>query len=82
MTAQTIRCCYLTAESAVQSYVTSGDIRGGRHGNEASVSKFFSGFTLLTIIPSEVGDNPDHATHYHNLSFFVGGLFLTRNLTG
>jgi hypothetical protein len=82
-----------TAETRVQSRVTSSEIHGGRSGWDYSrfVSQFF-GAPLLIIIPPllhthlsppyEVCDSPDQAAHYHTLGPKLGAASLTRHLAG
>jgi hypothetical protein len=83
----------ITAETRIQTQVTSSDIRGGRSGTAADFSEFF-GFFLVVFIPSlllrpaclspshEVCDSPDQAVLYHIHGHKVGASSLPQHLAG
>jgi hypothetical protein len=72
------RCFLFTANSRVQSHVTSCEIRSRRCGISAGLSPSFFGFLLSVNIPPllhthptsppDMCDSPHHAAQYHIIS--------------
>jgi hypothetical protein len=85
---QAARRWLLTAETRVQSLLTSCEIHGGRSGTGAGVYTVFpcklSSHHCSTFVyhrpTREVCDSPDQAAHYHTLGAKLGASSLTRHL--